>query len=266
MTAYVYPYKQGSKSAIALAQSLQTRVIRLEGSKFKPARGKVIVNWGSTSAPDSFAASGMTILNPFELLRRASNKRLFFEMTTEAERAPRVPPFTTSKVTAGDWFVPGKDVTVFARTILAGHSGEGIVKVTSAEELDAVPDNTLLCLYVPKRREFRLHVAKEQGVFSVQEKKAREGGAGDADYQIRNLSNGFVFARNNLNDVPEDVGVQAVKALEMVELDFGAVDVIWNERKQQAFVLEINTAPGLEGQTVLDYTGMLARKLNVLDN
>jgi D-alanine-D-alanine ligase-like ATP-grasp enzyme len=36
-------------------------------------------------------------------------------------------------------------------------------------------------------------------------------------------------------------------------LDFGAVDVIWNEKQQRAYVLEVNTAPGLEGQTVDDY-------------
>jgi D-alanine-D-alanine ligase-like ATP-grasp enzyme len=36
-------------------------------------------------------------------------------------------------------------------------------------------------------------------------------------------------------------------------LDFGAADVLFNARRNQAYVLEVNTAPGLEGQTVNDY-------------
>jgi len=117
----------------------------------------------------------------------------------------------------------------------------------------------LLCLYIPKRREFRLHCTKAK-VFSIQEKKAQLGYQ-DADFQIRNVANGFIFARQNLGEIPEDVGTQALKAIKMVGLDFGAVDVIWNERRKEAFVLEVNTAPGLEGQTVLDYTAMIKEGL-----
>jgi glutathione synthase/RimK-type ligase-like ATP-grasp enzyme len=262
----VYPYKQGSKSAVALAQSLEVKTLRLQGSTFKPRAGKVIVNWGSTAMPAAFLDSGATILNDPAKLRAASNKRIFFEMTKNNAAAPRVPAFTTVKAEAEAWFLPEKEVTVFARTVLAGHSGEGIVKIKSKEELAAIPEGTLLCLYVPKRREFRLHVAKGEGVFSVQEKKVRNEYKAEADFEIRNLANGFVFARNDLADVPQDVKAQAVLALAMVDLDYGAVDVIWNQRKGEAFVLEVNTAPGLEGQTVLDYTAMLKRKLNELGN
>jgi D-alanine-D-alanine ligase-like ATP-grasp enzyme len=49
------------------------------------------------------------------------------------------------------------------------------------------------------------------------------------------------------------VEVQALLAIEACGLDFGAVDIIFNERKQTAFVLEVNTAPGLTGQTVAGY-------------
>ena len=39
----------------------------------------------------------------------------------------------------------------------------------------------------------------------------------------------------------------------MCGLDFGAVDVLWNERQQKAYVCEVNTAPGLEGITLDNY-------------
>ena len=43
----------------------------------------------------------------------------------------------------------------------------------------------------------------------------------------------------------------AIKAL---GLDFGAVDIIYNEAEDQHYVLEVNTAPGLEGTTLQKYT------------
>jgi len=256
----VFPYKAGSKSAIALAQALNVKTLRLNNSTFVPKANKVLVNWGSTTAPKNFIDSGMTIVNPPEKLRNASNKKMFFEKTLDFKDAPRVPPFTCSKAKAAEWFVEGKKVTVFARTLLAAHSGEGIIKINSKEELNQIQEGTLLCLYIPKRREFRIHATKDK-VFSIQEKKAKiEDGQVDADYQIRNLANGFIFARQNLDQIPDDVKEQAIKAVKMVDLDFGAVDIIWNERQKQAYVLEVNTAPGLEGQTVLDYAEMLKER------
>ena len=74
------------------------------------------------------------------------------------------------------------------------------------------------------------------------------------------MNNGFIFARNEIQ-IPEDVTVQATKAFEITGLDFGAVDVIYNERQSAAYVLEINTAPGLEGTTDTDYAQMLREKL-----
>jgi len=46
---------------------------------------------------------------------------------------------------------------------------------------------------------------------------------------------------------------QASLAIAALGLDFGAVDIIWNNHYQLATVLEVNTAPGLEGQTITDY-------------
>lgn len=256
----VFPYKAGSKSATALAQSLMIKTLKLQGSNFVPKATKVLLNWGSTTMPEAYINSGMKIINPPEKLRQASNKKIFFEKTIGNPDAPRVPPFTCSKEEAAKWFVEGKEVTIFARTVLAGHSGEGIVKVVNQQQLDAIPNGTLLCLYVPKRREFRIHCTPTKA-FSIQEKKAKVGFE-NTDFQIRNVDNGFVFARQNLGEISQDVIDQALKALKMVELDFGAVDVIWNERKKEAYVLEVNTAPGLEGQTVEDYKAMLEEVWN----
>ena len=245
----------------ALSQVLPAKIIRLTGSNFVPT-GKVVINWGSTSVPQEYLGSCKRLLNPGGLVRTASNKKLFFEKTLEnPAEAPRVPPFTTNKDVAAGWFNDSNTLTIFARTVLSGHSGEGIIKINNPEELAPLPSGTLLCRYIPKRREFRIHISKSGGVFVVQEKKAKSSLGGNVDFQIRNLANGFIFARNDLKDVPADVVDQAKRALAMTGLDFGAVDVIWNHRHEQAFVLEVNTAPGLEGSTLEDYATMFGVEL-----
>jgi D-alanine-D-alanine ligase-like ATP-grasp enzyme len=45
-------------------------------------------------------------------------------------------------------------------------------------------------------------------------------------------------------------------------LHFSAVDVVYNDREKKAYVLEINTAPGVEGQTIQVYADALAKLTN----
>jgi D-alanine-D-alanine ligase-like ATP-grasp enzyme len=44
-------------------------------------------------------------------------------------------------------------------------------------------------------------------------------------------------------------------------LDFGAVDVIYNRAQDKAYVLEVNTAPGLEGSTLDNYVEAIQKVL-----
>ena len=261
---HIYSYRHGSRSAVALATSMGFKRIRHEGSKFKGAPTKTVVNWGATSLPDEVMRC--TVLNNPERLRRASNKRMFFETVSavaEADR-PRVPDWTTDVNVARGWFTDAGDRTVKAvvRNVLAGHSGEGIEIVTSADGLAGVAQGTLITKYVPKRDEYRIHVDRTGVAFCIQQKRRRmEVPDADVNWGVRNLEGGFIFARQNIN-TPDDVLVQARRALAAVGLDFGAVDVIWNDRRGEAYVLEINSAPGLEGSTLTDYEGMFERILN----
>src|SRR3546814_9896600 len=75
------------------------------------------------------------------------------------------------------------------------------------------------------------------------------------NWKIRNHDNGFIYARDEkLAEVPKKVLSDSIKAVGVCGLDFGAVDVIYNEAKGIGFVLEINTAPGLTGTTLEGYT------------
>lgn len=166
---------------------------------------------------------------------------------------PRVPSFTTKKALAHDW-VDGGD-TVVARTVLNGNSGEGIVIVQDHEDMVEAP---LYVQYVPKKQEYRIHILNGE-VVDVQRKARRKDVPDDqVNWMVRNHDNGFIFARDEgLGDVPEDVPKQALLAVKVCGLDFGAVDVIYNDKQGKAFVLEVNTAPGLSGQTLEGYAKRL---------
>ena len=92
-------------------------------------------------------------------------------------------------------------------------------------------------------------------VIDVVQKRLRNGvkdQEGRNEY-IRNLANGWIFAHENVN-CPDNVKQEALKAVAALELDFGAVDVVV-DKEGKAYVLEVNTAPGLENQqTIQAYT------------
>lgn len=233
----VWPYRQGSKSASALAQALGGRVLFREGSRFRVRGDDVVVNWGDINPPPF-------VTHNREGIRNASNKLLFFRRMHEAGLGNIIPEFWES---ADD--VPDDAFPVVCRTVLAGHSGSGIVIAESRDELVPAP---LYTKYIKKQDEYRVHCSRDQ-IIAIQ-RKARRFDTSDEDvnWRVRNHSNGFVFVRNEV-DPPDAVTAASTECLGACGLDFGAVDVIWNEKQQRAVVLEINTAPGLSGTTIEDY-------------
>lgn len=143
------------------------------------------------------------------------------------------------------------------RTLLSAHEGRGIV---IADRNTPLVRASLYTQYVPKRAEYRVHVVGNRSIL-VQRKVRKAGLDQEANFKVRNTANGFIFQRNNINP-PQAVIDEAIKAVAACHLDFGAVDVIWNERQQRAYVLEVNTAPGIEGSTVKDYAQALKELAN----
>jgi hypothetical protein len=264
----VLPYRQGSKSAKALATALGGRVLRLEGSTFAPRSNDVIINWGNTTFNES-AEWGPATPDAFynfdtDIIRHVSNKKLFFETMVDNGHADLIPRFWTNREE-----IPDDAFPIVCRTVLAGHSGDGIVIAGSRPDLVHAP---LYVQYVKKKDEYRIHVGiRPQHVPShgdvvgdplvvpqpsiiARQRKARRHDIDPADvnWQIRNHHTGFIYRREGIV-TPLRVEEAACHALAASGLDFGAVDVLWNQEKQRAYVLEINTAPGLEGTTVEDY-------------
>ncbi len=242
----VYPYKQGSASAKALAVALEGKVLKHVGSKYVPRKGDVVVNWGSANPPQLAPA---TTLNADVGVAQCKLK----SFNALGAAGVRIPVCFTKKEAIGPESYP-----IVCRTKLRGHSGDGIVIVENAEQLVDAP---LYTQYVKKKDEYRVHVMRHEDDFDAFfiQRKARKLDVGNPDWRVRNLAGGFVFVETPLNEVPAEVIEQACHALKALKLDFGGVDVIWNDKEKKAYVLECNTACGLEERTAEKYRDALVR-------
>lgn len=253
MKIYLYPYNQHSESAKNLAVALEGKIIKREGSKFKPGPDKKVVNWGASDCP-------YDALNSPLCVKAVSNKLFWFKHlknlseTHPNARVPRVPNWTEARGQAFLW--NQEDKTVVCRTVLNGHSGEGIV-IRTPEDLVPLPDAPLYVEYIPKDAEYRIHIFNGE-VIDVQ-RKVRDPNREPSDWKVRSHDNGFIFTRNDTegrshkDTVPKDVLDQSLAALACSGLVFAACDVIWNKKREKAYVLELNSAPGCEGETVNVY-------------
>jgi hypothetical protein len=240
---HVLPYKSTSESAKLLAETLGVKRIKLENSRFKGSARKSVINWGNTNLPDQVKKC-KTVFNPN--VAWCSNKLKFFELIGGQEW---VPDWTTDLDEAQEWSDEG--ARVFARLNLAGHDGDGIVDI-DPYTID-IPPAPLYTKYIPKKEEYRVHFAF--GKVILIQRKAAKRDVENINYRIRNNGNGFVFASNeDLGEVPKVV--EAVTHSFMnggYPIDFGAIDIIWNKQHGRAYILEVNTAPGLSLSTATLY-------------
>jgi glutathione synthase/RimK-type ligase-like ATP-grasp enzyme len=246
---FLYSHNENSEGAKELARAIGGKRIRHEGSTFKGASKKVVVNWGSSTIPEE--VQKCRVLNPPEAIAVVANKLRYFESLRNTD--VRVPEWTTDRNVAVGWVADNR--IVVARTVLTGHSGNGI-QFMEQENPDSFVNAPLYTMYVKKKDEYRIHFVGNN-LIDIQRKALRSDvNRDDVNWRVRNLANGFVFVRNDVTP-PADVIEQANRAARTSGLDFGAIDLIYNEREDQAYVLEINTAPGLQGTTVTNYATAL---------
>lgn len=154
--------------------------------------------------------------------------------------------YTSSPVVAAQWLKEG--FTTFGRKLLSSSCGKGIVVMEKMDDHQFCPVYTK---YKKKKREFRVHVFQDK-VVAIVEKKRRAGWAGERDSKIRNLANGYVFCQNPV-ELPTGIEALAIAASKVVASDFKGVDIGYNEKNNDLFVIEVNSAPGMEGTNLEAY-------------
>jgi glutathione synthase/RimK-type ligase-like ATP-grasp enzyme len=128
---------------------------------------------------------------------------------------------------------------------------------------DTIPEAPLYVKYVPKVQEYRVHVYMEKVLF-VQQKRRVNGAQRTANQNlIRSHENGWVYTIQNI-EAPQSVLIESLSAVAALNLDFGAVDCIVGRDDDEAYVLEVNTAPGLQSPTLLNkYVSAFKEDINL---
>ena len=256
-----FAYNQYSEGASELAKALEIPRIKHKGSTFRGSSSKVILNWGTSM--ERLQSAGVDkeilkcrVLNHPSKVDLATDKVLSFETFQQA--GVPIPEFTKSRAQAIEWLEDGK--MVFARKILNSHSGRGIqiMDPDHPDTWEGTNGTPLFVKYIPKKHEYRVHVVRGN-VIDVQRKGLRKEleGTDGVNFKIRNLANGFVFVRNDGHVTPDCVLTAGRQAVDALGLDFGAADVIYNAQQDRAYVLEVNSAPGLQGTTLTNHTNAL---------
>ncbi len=124
--------------------------------------------------------------------------------------------------------------------------GEGIMFVASHDDIKLLRENGkegYLEQVVGNKREFRVHVC-DGNAFYIDEKRPRERGH---TARIKNLANGYKY-REPRKEFPDAVKDEAIKAVNAIGIEFGAVDVSLSE-DGTVNVFEVNSAPGMRSRT-----------------
>ena len=235
----------------------EVKRIKLRNSTYRGYPSHLIINWGRTSR--LHIRDIHPIFNDPNSVKVAVNKRDTLRVLDRDGLGNYIPRFTTSLFGAVEFIERDCD-EVYCRTMLRASQGRGIIVAKEVHELVTAP---LYTAKVDVDREMRVHIFDKRVIDYAQKKRmgsARREADGRTEVpseDIRNHSNGWIFARQGIT-LPAKVKEVCLRAMEILKLDFGAIDVAITPQGIPK-ILEVNTAPGLEGSTLIAYKNAFNR-------
>lgn len=218
---------RGSTTAKELARACECRTTR----EFVPRRyPHFIVNYGAGFAGAHLNANAgkLNKLSQYKKLREAgvSQPRMF-------EKGETIPDDAFPLLARKKYHTQGQD----------------IIFINSRRDLERINgyQYDFLTEYVYKTSEYRVHILGDDAFVSVK----FCGDNPSADPFVRSHSNGWRQIEYN-GEWKDELIMLATKAIDTLGYDFGAVDII--RRKDKIYLLEVNSAPGLEPRKLALYT------------
>lgn len=255
-TVRILPYKMASVSARLLARELSVLRIYPDRNTYRYKRNHLIVNWGLSVIPSCLShVPSDCILNHPDAVAISSNKISTFNRFFQ-QCFYDIPDWSCDKDMAIRWVEEGH--TVYCRTTVTGHGGDGIVV---AESIDEIVEAKLYTKGVANETEYRVHVFNGEIIDFVKKAKRRNQD-NQPSHHIRNYKQGWVFVREGVQ-LPQVVEEAARGAIKALGLSFGAVDVC-QTTEGKACVFEVNTAPGIMNTSVERYAEAIRRWVECL--
>jgi hypothetical protein len=170
--------------------------------------------------------------------------------------------FSQDQKVAAQWQKEGS--VVFGRKLLNASCGDGIV-VFEAFGPEGIEPNgqahgcPVYTKYKKKKREFRVHVFKDKVVAIVEKRRKSDWKGEKNDTKIRNLANGYVFCQEvQLTEVLRGrIEQLALASSKVCSSDFKGVDLGYNEKNDDLFVIEVNSQPGIQGNNIQAYVHVI---------
>lgn len=206
-----------------------------------------VIRWGNRASLPGYAFRAR-VINGSDAIARASDKLESLGTMREAE--VRVP----------DWSEDPEDLEFpFLGRRIQHTQGRDVVLCLQRGDYRRRPRDYYV-KYIPTVREFRVHVVAGE-VIRVQGKYL------DFPEQslpwIRNYGTGYRFREPSRRLRPSRTEM-AIRAVESLGLDFGAVDLLVGDDGLE-YVLEVNTAPACSPLTAEKYIRAFQRLLNIPD-
>jgi hypothetical protein len=243
---FIYPYTMASRSAKALRDELEGKLVLRSGSNYSFKPDHLLINWGCGECPHPKALN-------YKIMDLIDKVRFFNRL----KGTGLTPEYATNKADAKALGYP-----VFCRTTTQGHDGKGIVIADCDGQLVEAP---LYVKGIDKTSEYRVHVGRlpdgTTTILGASKKKKIPVTAemknvpsdpriwcGDTTYF------GTFMGQNALSLLPVAVEHVVQEAFgKFAELAFAAFDVIYDNSANQAYVIEANSAPMATTQTTKAY-------------
>lgn len=236
---YLLYAAESSVTGKALLDALKEQGVNIRGgSKVPEGELGTLIRWGSSA---KVGRKPKRILNTMLAIQAASNKREALETMRKA--GVNVPVVLTAKEVKQEHLpvLGRKDKHVGAKDIILCMNLKDVERAVAA-------GCTHFSKYIPTKAEYRVHVFGDQ-IIKVSQKILTDADAATQPW-IRNLGAGYTFRQPEVRLSGAARGM-AIDAVETLGLTFGAVDVIVGD-DGQTYVLEVNTAPGLQTDTSLE--------------
>ena len=295
----VYIHYSGATDVTGL--KLQ-EALKVTGGKTVAKGKKIVIGWGSKTK-DSIKLGNASVLNHPDKIRDNRNK--FKALGVMKKAGVKVADFVAAEDILKDLASKkGLRLPVVGRTKFH-QGGKGFWTCLSKFQVqDAIGKGAQYFQnYIPIMDEFRLHIFGDKLLYAVKkvqrknmteafkeqhgEKIAATAEKGkqkldkatvdyvlekmagrvqpDPDMIVRSNMKGWKFSHVKSNNVNAAMKDEAVKALRAVGLDFGAVDCCLDE-DGSPWIIEINSAPGLEGTPFQAYVDAFTAKINEILN
>lgn len=251
MNKFMLTWNGGMHQADQLAEPLGLIRIKHKNSRYTPVAGDIMLNYGVSQTPYA-KINGLKWINHPQDVGMGSNKINAFKRMKEF--GVRTVPWTTDPEEAAKWAMQG--AVIFGRRDVASFEGRDIdilnrenfrldLQLYTKGLLDSVEYRVAVC----NGKAFRVH------------RRYPEDGV-EHDPYVRSHRRGWRFSLCRLDWVKKSMLIEAVHAVESLCLDFGAVDLLMYNNLPH--ILEVNTAPGHEGETTKLYIKELGEAITNL--